>query len=66
MRSFFRDNGLTIALTVLFGMSIIGMAAAGFNSFNAELAKHGEAPVSLTTYLTGGAISLCALRELGK
>lgn len=54
MRSFFKDNGLTIALAVLFGMSIIGMAAAGFTSFNEELAKHGEAPVSLTTYLTGG------------
>jgi len=54
MRSFLRDNGLTIALVVLFGMSIFGMAGAGFANFNEELAKHGDTPVSFMKYLKSG------------
>ncbi|MPS98343.1 MAG: hypothetical protein E2581_07565 [Pseudomonas sp.] len=54
MRSFLRDNGLTIALVILFGISILGMAAAGFASYNEELAKHGEAPLPLLQYLISG------------
>lgn len=45
MRSFLRDNGLTIALAILFGISILGMEAAGFASYNEELAKHEEVPL---------------------
>jgi hypothetical protein len=54
MRSFLRDNGLTIALFVLFAVSIFGMAGVGFASFNEELAKHGDTPVPFTRYLTSG------------
>ncbi|ERM01006.1 hypothetical protein Q644_03500 [Brucella intermedia 229E] len=55
MRSFLRDNGLTIALAIFFGISILGMAAAGFASYNEELAKHGEAPLPpLLQYLISG------------
>lgn len=54
MRSFLRDNGLTFALVVLFGMSIFGMAGTGFASFNEELVKHGDTPVSFMKYLKSG------------
>nr|WP_176024498.1 DUF6766 family protein [Brucella pseudintermedia] len=54
MRSFLRDNGLTIALALLFGISVVGMAVAGFASYNEEIAKHGEVPLPLFQYLTSG------------
>lgn len=54
MRSFLKNNGLTIALLVLFGISIFGMAATGFASYNEELIKHGDTPLSFTRYLLSG------------
>jgi hypothetical protein len=54
MRSFWRDNGLTISLTLMFLVSIIGMALTGRASHNDELARHGGAALSLAAYLASG------------
>jgi hypothetical protein len=50
MRSFFKDNGLTIVLMLLFLFSILGHWLTGWKFENEELAKHGEAAVSLGQY----------------
>lgn len=38
MKTFLRDNGLTLTLLLLFGVSVVGQAATGFAAENAELA----------------------------
>lgn len=53
-RSVFKDNGLTIALAILFLLSLIGMIAAGFAHHNEELLRHRQASVSLISFITGG------------
>lgn len=52
MRSFVRDNGLTIILLLMFLASLAGHALAGLRFENEQLALHGEPPVGLLTYLT--------------
>ena len=47
MRRFFRDNGLTIVLLLLFLFSLVGQWLAGWHFQNEELARHDELPVSL-------------------
>ncbi len=55
MKTWFRDNGLTLVLLSLFALSFVGQAAAGWASENAELADHGQAAVDLVSYLVSGA-----------
>lgn len=55
IKSFFRDNGLTLVLLSLFAVSVIGQAVAGLASENAELAAHGDAALTLPAYLASGA-----------
>jgi hypothetical protein len=62
MRSFWRDNGLTITLMLLFLASAIGMALTGRASQNEELARHGQAGLALGEYLASGGF-LSALFE---
>ncbi|GLU29311.1 hypothetical protein Brsp01_45440 [Brucella sp. NBRC 12950] len=52
--SFFKDNGLTIALAILFLLTLIGMIGAGFAHHNEELLRHRQARVSLISFITGG------------
>jgi len=54
MRTFFRDNGLTMALTALFLFSVVGMIWSGHAAHNEELRQHGAAAVGLLDYVTGG------------
>ncbi|MCL7999819.1 hypothetical protein M8994_16385 [Brucella sp. 21LCYQ03] len=49
-----RDNGLTIALIVLFLASFGGMIWTGWIAFNNELVQHGKLAISLLTYLCSG------------
>lgn len=51
MKTFFRDNGLTIALVTLFLFSVTGMIWSGYASYNEELHQHGSAAVGLLTYM---------------
>ncbi len=52
MAAFFRNNGLTIVLMLLFAASIIGQWLTGAVHQNAELARHGEPGVTLSQYAT--------------
>ena len=54
MKSFFRDNGLTIALVAMFLFSAIGMIWSGHAAYNEELQNHGSASVGLLSYLASG------------
>ncbi|AMJ63668.1 DUF6766 family protein [Bosea sp. PAMC 26642] len=49
-----RDNGLTIALTVLFVISVVGMAWTGWHAHNQERLSHDMTPALFAEYLTSG------------
>ena len=57
MKSFLRDNGLTIALAALFLFSLLGMIWSGHVAYNEELREHGVAPIGLTALRRTAAIS---------
>lgn len=50
--AFFRNNGLTIALLLLFLGSIVGHWLTGWHVENEELRRHGEAALTLAQYST--------------
>lgn len=62
MKTFFRDNGLTIALAALFLFSLAGMLWSGFAAHSAELREHGLPTIGLFAYMKSGAF-LSALFE---
>lgn len=62
MRRFLRNNGLTIILLLATALSIGGMMLAGWKTENGELARHGEASLTLAAYLQSGTF-LSALFE---
>jgi hypothetical protein len=51
MAKFFRDNGLTIVLTLLFLGSVIGHWLTGWRVENEELLRHGEQPIGAIAFL---------------
>jgi hypothetical protein len=50
MAKLFKNNGLTIVLMLLFLASILGQWISGWMVQNEELARHGEATLSLAAY----------------
>jgi hypothetical protein len=54
VKTFFRDNGLTIALVALFLFSALGMIWSGHSAYNEELQHHGLPAIGLLAYLTSG------------
>jgi len=50
-----RNNGLTIVLLLLFAGALVGQAATGLVSENADRLEHGEDALGLFAYLGGGA-----------
>lgn len=52
MTRFFRNNGLTIVLMLLFAFSLVGHWLTGWRFENAELAKHGGHALTLAQYTT--------------
>lgn len=52
-----RNNGLSIALFALFGLSVIGHAWAGWIANNEELIRDGAPPLAFWPYLTSGAFN---------
>ena len=52
MRAFFKNNGLTIVLMLLFLGSIIGQWLTGWRFENEDLARHGEDALTLGQYAT--------------
>jgi fucose permease len=47
---FMKDNGLTLALMLLFFGSLVGMLLTGWQVENEELVRHSQGPVSMVTY----------------
>lgn len=54
MRRFFRDNGLSITMFVLFAVFLGGQAVTGHHAYNDEQRDHGEPAMGLAPYLTSG------------
>nr|WP_295884870.1 DUF6766 family protein [uncultured Devosia sp.] len=52
---FVKDNGLTIALMLLFFGSLVGMLLTGWQIENDELVRHSQEPVSVVAYFFGHA-----------
>lgn len=48
---FFKDNGLTIVLLLLFAASIIGHLLTGWQVANSDAARHGQQLMTLSTYV---------------
>lgn len=51
MAKFLRDNGLTIALMILFIGSLLGHWFAGVRVQNEELLRHGQPPIGAVAFL---------------
>ena len=54
MKTWLRDNGLTLALMTLFVFSIGGQMISGFHFENAERQEHQQAAISFVEFLKGG------------
>ncbi len=62
MKGWLRNNGLTIALLVLFAASLAGQAVTGWANENETLLDHRNAPLQLGPYLVSASF-LSALFE---
>lgn len=51
MAKFFKDNGLTIVLMLLFAGSLIGQWLTGVHFENQQLMEHGEEPIGAIAFL---------------
>lgn len=54
MRTWLRDNGLSLTLFALFALSEIGHILSGWASYNEELAQDGVSALALGAYLLSG------------
>jgi hypothetical protein len=54
MRSFFRNNGLSIAFILLFTGSLAGQWLTGYKEYNKEREEEGQATVGLAAYSHSG------------
>lgn len=54
MRRLFYENGLAIAMLVLFAFALAGQIGAGWTEANDEKGEHGESSIALTAYLSSG------------
>jgi len=51
LRRVWHYNALSIALFLLFALSMVGQIWSGWYAFNADEQQHGQQPVSLAAYL---------------
>ncbi|MEJ7914129.1 MAG: DUF6766 family protein [Chitinophagaceae bacterium] len=54
MKSFLRNNGLSIAFLILFIVALMAQVVTGLKEFNQELTENGAPPTSLLPYLSSG------------
>ena len=54
MRSFVRNNSLSLVVFGLFAFFMVGQAITGFLDNNEDLQEHGKPPVEMPEYLTSG------------
>ena len=55
MRTFLRDNGLSLFFLVLFAAALIGQSFVGLANNNEELMQHGEPAISYGQFVTSSA-----------
>jgi Domain of unknown function (DUF6766) len=63
VRSFFRDNSLSIVFFVLFAAAVVGQSVAGWRDFNEDAARHGGEPSSWAGYVTSSAFGVALLEN---
>ena len=51
MQKIFRENGLSIVMTVLFLLFLVGQAVSGMYEYNDEQQQHGQPTVAFGSYL---------------
>jgi len=54
MKRFLQENGLSVAMFVLFAISLAGQIGTGLAESNEDREEHGQAPQDLGTYLVSG------------
>ena len=54
MKTWFKNNGLSIAFIILFIISMAGQWLTGFKEYNKEREEHGKPAISLATYSHSG------------
>ena len=54
MKSFIKDNSLSLVFFILFLIAIIGQAVTGLEEHNHEMIEEGGQPVKMEQYLTSG------------
>jgi hypothetical protein len=54
MKTFWRNNSLSIVFVVLFIMALAGQFYTGFKEHNKERKEEGRAPMSINSYVTSG------------
>jgi hypothetical protein len=54
MKSFFRNNGLSLVLVLLFVLFWLGQTITGFREHNSDQREHGQPSLELKEYLTSG------------
>ncbi|MEO8238510.1 MAG: DUF6766 family protein [Flavobacterium sp.] len=54
MKTFFRNNGLSITFLLLFIAALVAQIIFGFKEHNKELVEEGAAAITLSSYLTSG------------
>jgi hypothetical protein len=54
MKTFLRNNGLSICFLILFLVSMAGQIIFGFKEHNKELLEDGSTVITLSSYLTSG------------
>ncbi len=52
MAKFFKDNGLTVVLMLLFAGSLVGQWLTGVHFENEQLIEHGEQPIGALAFLS--------------
>jgi Domain of unknown function (DUF6766) len=52
LRSFARDNGLSLFFLAIFLAALVGQAIAGHEAYNQDQLAHGERAISLWSYVT--------------
>ena len=55
MRRFWRNNGLSVVLFLLFAIALAGQSATGHREHNEDRREHGQATLSFTQYLRSAA-----------
>lgn len=54
MKTFVRENGLSLVLVVITVLTLLGQLVVGWHEFNSDLTDFGRSPLSFSTYLSSG------------